>query len=150
MNRLRQDRRYSSWNFPGQNTGVGSLSLLQGIFPIQELNPGLPHCRQIVFQLSHKRESQECQSGQPIPSSSGSSRPRNLTGVSCIAGRCLPTDLSGKPSRRAGGIYLPRHSFLVLPVVYSVKGYPVYLVYPVKGQIYNWNSLLTPLFFMLF
>ena len=36
-----------SWNSPGKNTGVGSRSLLQGIFPTQELNPGLPHCRQI-------------------------------------------------------------------------------------------------------
>ena len=36
-------------------TGVGSLSLLQGIFPTQGLNPGLPHCRQILYQLSHKR-----------------------------------------------------------------------------------------------
>ena len=35
---------YSSWNSPGQNTGVGSLSLLQGIFPIQGSGPGLPHC----------------------------------------------------------------------------------------------------------
>ena len=43
---------YSSWNSPGQNTGVGSLSLLQGIFSPQELNPGLPHCRQILHQLS--------------------------------------------------------------------------------------------------
>ena len=33
---------------------LGSLSLLQGIFPIQELNPGLPHCRQILYQLSHQ------------------------------------------------------------------------------------------------
>jgi len=33
----------------------GSLSLLQGIFPTQGLNPGLPHCRQILYQLSHKR-----------------------------------------------------------------------------------------------
>ena len=33
---------YSSWNSPNQNTGVGSLSLLQGIFPTQGLNPGLP------------------------------------------------------------------------------------------------------------
>ena len=39
---------------PGQNTGVGSLSLLQGIFPTQELNPGLVHHRQILYQLSHK------------------------------------------------------------------------------------------------
>ena len=35
-------------------TGVGSLFLLQGIFPTQGLNPGLPHCRQILYQLSHK------------------------------------------------------------------------------------------------
>ena len=45
---------YSPWNSPGQNTGVGSLSLLQGIFPAQGLNPGLPHCRQILYQLSHQ------------------------------------------------------------------------------------------------
>ena len=45
---------YSPWNSPDQNTGVGSLSLLQGIFPTQRLNPGLPHCRRILYQLSHK------------------------------------------------------------------------------------------------
>ena len=38
---------------PGQNTGVGCHALL-GIFPIQGLNPGLPHCRQIHYHLSHK------------------------------------------------------------------------------------------------
>src|SRR5574341_170886 len=43
---------YSPWNSPGQNTGVGSLSLLQEIFPTQGSNPGLPHCRQILYQLS--------------------------------------------------------------------------------------------------
>ena len=42
------------WNCPGQNTGEGSLSLLQRLFPTQGLNPGLPHCRQILYQLSHK------------------------------------------------------------------------------------------------
>ena len=45
---------YSPWNSPGQNTGVGSLSFLQGIFPIQESNPGLPPCRQILYLLSHQ------------------------------------------------------------------------------------------------
>ena len=45
---------YSPWNSPGQNTGVGSLSLLQGIFPTQGSNPGLPHCRWILYWLSHK------------------------------------------------------------------------------------------------
>ena len=38
----------------GQNTGVGSLSLLQGIFTTQGCNPGLLRCRQILYQLSHK------------------------------------------------------------------------------------------------
>ena len=47
---------------PGQGTGVRSLSLFQGIFPTQGLNPGLPHCRQILYQLSH-REAQEYWSG---------------------------------------------------------------------------------------
>ena len=50
---LRPHGLYSPWNSPGQNTGVGSLSL-QGIFPTQGLNPGLPHCKQILYQLSHK------------------------------------------------------------------------------------------------
>ena len=45
---------YSPWNSPGQNTGVGSHSFLQGIFPTQGLNPGLPHCSQILYQPSHK------------------------------------------------------------------------------------------------
>ena len=45
---------YSPWNSPGQNTGVGSLSLFQGIFPTQGLKPGLPHCRWILYQLSLK------------------------------------------------------------------------------------------------
>ena len=40
---------FSPWKSPGQNPGVGSLSLLQGIFPIQGLNPGLLHCRQILL-----------------------------------------------------------------------------------------------------
>ena len=42
------------WNFLGQNTEVGSLSLLQGIFPTYGLNPGLPHCRWILYQLSYQ------------------------------------------------------------------------------------------------
>ena len=46
---------YSPWNSPGQNTGVGSLSFLQGIFPTQGSNPGLMHCRRILYQLNHKR-----------------------------------------------------------------------------------------------
>ena len=52
---------YSPWNSPGQNTGVRSLSLLQGIFPTQGSNPGVPHCRRILYQLNH-REAHGCES----------------------------------------------------------------------------------------
>ena len=45
---------YSPWNSPGQNIGVGSLSLLQGIFPNERLNPNLPHCRLILYQVSYQ------------------------------------------------------------------------------------------------
>ena len=74
---------YSPWNSLGQNTGVGSLSLLQGIFPTQGSNSGLLHCRWILYPHSHK--------GSPgilewaaYPFCSGSSWPRNRTGVSCM------------------------------------------------------------------
>ena len=52
--RLRPYRPHSPWDSPGQNTAVGSCSLLQVIFPIQGSNPGLPHCRQILYQLSYQ------------------------------------------------------------------------------------------------
>ena len=50
---LRPHGLYSPWNSPGQNTGVGSLFILQGIFPTQESNQGLLHGRQILYQLSY-------------------------------------------------------------------------------------------------
>ena len=85
-NSLRPHGLYRVRNSPGQNTGMGSLSLLQGIFPTQGSNPGLLHCRWILYQLSHK--------GSPWilewvanPFSRGPSWSRNRTGVSCIAGR---------------------------------------------------------------
>ena len=75
-----------SLDSPGKNTGVGSFSLLQEIFPTQGANTGLPHCRRILHQLNPK--------GSPrilewvnYPFSRESSQPRNQTRVSCIAGR---------------------------------------------------------------
>ena len=50
---------YSPWNSPSQNTGVGSLSFLQGFFPTQGWNPGLLHCRWILDRLSHQRSYRE-------------------------------------------------------------------------------------------
>ena len=51
---------YSPWNSPRQNPGVGSLSLLQQIFPTQESNRGLPHCSWILYQLSYQGSPEGC------------------------------------------------------------------------------------------
>ena len=75
----------SPWYSLGQNTGVGSCSLLQGIFPAQGLNAGLLYCGQILYQLSHQGSQRIVEWGA-YPFSRGSSQPRNQTGVSCIVG----------------------------------------------------------------
>ena len=75
----------SPWNSPGQNTRAGSLSLLQGIFPTQGLNPGLPRGRWILYQPNHQG-SPRILGWVAYSFSSGSSQCRNRTGVSCIAG----------------------------------------------------------------
>ena len=75
---------YSPWNFPYQNTGVGSLCLLQGIFPTQGSNPGLPRCRQILYQLSYNGSTRILE-WVAFAFSRGSSQPRDWTQVSCIA-----------------------------------------------------------------
>ena len=51
---LRPGGLFSPWNYPGQNTGVGSCSLLQGMFLTQELNRGLLYCRWILYPLSYQ------------------------------------------------------------------------------------------------
>ena len=53
-NSLRPHGQYSPWNSPGQNTGVGSRYLLQGILLTQGSNPGLPYSRQTLYQMSHQ------------------------------------------------------------------------------------------------
>ena len=116
---LQPHRLYIPWNSPGQNTGVSSLSLLQGIFPTQ---PGLLHCRQILYQLNHK--------GNPrildwvaYPFSSGSSWLRNWTGISCITGgfftnRAMREALSLYPCNKklASISFLPFHFPMLSPV----------------------------------
>ena len=84
------------WNSPGQNTGVGSLPLLQGIFWTQGLNPGPLNCRQILYQLSH--------SGSPArlewvayPSPADLPSPGMEQGFLALQVDSLPTELSGKP-----------------------------------------------------
>ena len=99
------------WDIPGKNAGVGCHFLLQGIFPTQESNPILLHCRQVLYQLSYEGSPKSCSTlydpmdcSPPgssvhgilqarilewitIPYSRGSSQPRDWTEVSCIAGR---------------------------------------------------------------
>ena len=74
---LRSHGLQSPRNSPGQNTGVGSLSLLQGIFPTHGSNPSLPQVDYLPERILE---------WVAYPFSSGSSRPRNQTRVSCIAG----------------------------------------------------------------
>ena len=92
---LRHHGLCSPWSSPSQNTGVCSLSLLQEIFPTQGLNPGLPHCRWILDQLSHNW-SPRILERVAYPFSSGSSWPRNWSGVSCIAGRFFTNWATGE------------------------------------------------------
>ena len=94
---LRPHELYSPWNSPGQNTGVGSLSLLQRIFPTQGSNSGLLPCRQILYLLSHKGSPRTLE-WVVYPFSRGFSRTRNQTGVSpSLQADPLPTELWGKP-----------------------------------------------------
>ena len=88
---------YSPWNSPGQNTEVGSLSLLQGIFLTQGANPGLPNCRQIPYQLSHKGSPRTLEWVTCL-FSSGFARPRNLPelGSPALQGGSLPAEPPGK------------------------------------------------------
>ena len=82
---LQPARILCPWDSPGKNTGVGCQFHLQGIFPTQGSNPGLPNCRQILYQLSHQG-SPRILEWVAYPFSRGSSQPRKWTQVSCIAG----------------------------------------------------------------
>ena len=95
-NSLRPHELYTSWNSPGLKTGVGNLSLLQRIFPTQGLSPGLPHCRQILYRLSHKG-SPKYWNGQPIPSPADLSNPGIELASPSLQADSLPTEISGKP-----------------------------------------------------
>ena len=58
---LSSPRLLCPWDFPGKSTGVGCHFLLQGIFPAQGLHPGLSHCWQSLYCLSH--QGSQCESG---------------------------------------------------------------------------------------
>ena len=83
------------WNSPGQNTGVGSLSLLQGIFTTQGPNRGLRIVGRF-FTSWATREAQEYWSGYPIPSPVDLPDPGIELGSPELQADSLPTELSGK------------------------------------------------------
>ena len=71
-----------------EHWGNCSVSHLQGIFPTQGSNLGLPHCGRVLYHLSHKGEVPRILEWVAYPFCSNSSRSRNRTGVSCVALRC--------------------------------------------------------------
>ena len=95
---LRPHGLQSPWTSPGQNTAVGSLSLLQGIFPTQGSNSDLLHCRWILYQLSHKRSPRILETGQPITSPGDLPHPGIELGSPALQMDSLPAELLGKPS----------------------------------------------------
>ena len=89
---------YSLWNSPGQNTGVGSLSLLKRTCPTQGLSPSLPHCRWILYQLSHQGSLRTLEWVAYLFSSRFPD-PGIEPGSPALQADSLPTALSGSPPK---------------------------------------------------
>ena len=87
---------FCPWGFSRQEYWSPLPCPPSGIFPPQGSNPSLPHCRQILYCLSHKGSPRMLE-WAASPFSRGSSQPRNGTGVSCIAGGFLPAEPPGSP-----------------------------------------------------
>ena len=84
---LKPTRLLCPWNSPGKNAGIGCHALLQGIFPTEGSNPGLQHCRQILYQLSHQGSPRILDWVAYPFSRRGIFPTQDQTRVSCIAGR---------------------------------------------------------------
>ena len=85
-----------SMDFPDKDIGMDCHFLFQGNFLTQESNPGLLHCRKILYQLSH-RGSPRILEWVANLFSRGYSQPRNEEGSPALQVDSLPTELSGKP-----------------------------------------------------
>ena len=101
-NSLQSHGSYSPWNSPGQNTGVGSHSLLQGIFPTWGKDPGLSHCRQILYQFSYQG-SPRILEWVAYPFFGDLPDPGTELGSPALQADSLPTELSGKPMQSEVG-----------------------------------------------
>ena len=100
-----------------KNTGIGFHALFQGIFPTQGSNPGLSHCRRILYHLSHQR-SPRIPEWVADPLSRGLSGPRNWTRVSCIVGRFFTSWAT-----REAHIYMCTHTHTHAHIYKSYKAH---------------------------
>ena len=112
------------WNSPGKSTGVGSHSLLQGIFLTQGLNPGLQRCRRILYHLSHQGWSQ-------IPSAQMSHSLCVCLDAHCFSYSASATKFPAStcanpqsPSHAARGSKTPQQATFLLKLL---RGSPLYL-----------------------
>ena len=93
---------YIPWNSPGQNTRVGSSSLLQGIFSTQGSDPDLPHGRQMLYQLSHQgSSSSRLLDWVAISFPEDLPDPGIKQGSPALQEDSLPSELPGKPVKKA-------------------------------------------------
>ena len=104
---------YSPWNPPGQNTGVGSLSLLQGILPTQGSNSGLLHCRRTPYQLSHQGSPSTLE-WEPIPSPEELPNPGVEPGSLALQVDYLPAELLGKTCYNLTNFQIYKELFLII------------------------------------
>ena len=97
-------------NSPGKDIGVGCHAFFQEIFPTQEYNPGLLHCKWVLYRLSHQGNPRILD-WIPDPFSGVSSQHRNQTRVSCIAGRFSTRWATGEALKL---VYVQLNHFTVL------------------------------------
>ena len=97
-------------NSPGKDIGVGCHAFFQEIFPTQEYNPGLLHCKWVLYRLSHQGNPRRLD-WIPDPFSGVSSQHRNQTRVSCIAGRFSTRWATGEALKL---VYVQLNHFTVL------------------------------------
>ena len=107
---LRPHGLYSPWNSPSQNTGVGSHSLLQGIFSTQGSKPGPLHCKRILYQLNQKGSPRKLER-VPIPSPGDLPNPGIKPGSPVLQADSLPTELSGGPFQVSFKDWQNSHNF---------------------------------------
>ena len=132
---------HSLWNSPGQNTGVGSLSLPQGILPTQGSNPGLLHCRQMIYQLSNKRSPRKLE-WVAYSFSSRSSQPPELNQVLLHCRQILyqwsyeksPIVLNSNPN-------IPWHSHYISQMDLSLRFLLIFSIWWDSLPIFSCSSL---------